>query len=193
MGIKWQCVEYARRWLFMRKGCVFGSIDGAADIWTQISNVQRVVDKQCFPLKQYPNGSPNPPINESLLIYKRSEPSMPFGHVAVIVDVLPGFIRVAEENYDAYYWSGNYSRQIPYVLINGSYYIQDDYSIFGWMSVSDNNQTKELDQITIDAIIKLNGSSPDFVCGENSIYRCLSIYHYLCIVLLYFCLSINIF
>ncbi|CAF4243962.1 unnamed protein product, partial [Adineta steineri] len=33
MGIKWQCVEYSRRWLFIRKGCVFKSIEGAADMW----------------------------------------------------------------------------------------------------------------------------------------------------------------
>ncbi|CAF0794273.1 unnamed protein product [Didymodactylos carnosus] len=153
MGMKWQCVEYARRWVFKRKGCVFDSIDQAADMWTQLDNVQRVIDKKYFPLKKYPNGSPDPPKNESLLIYKRSGVDMLSGHVSVIVDVLPGFIQVAEENYDPYYWSGNYSRQIPYVFINESYYIEDDYPIFGWMSIEDNNQTKPLDQATINAII----------------------------------------
>src|ERR1700722_6168524 len=44
MGMKWQCVEYARRWLFIRKGCVFDSVDAANDMWTQLINVQRVVD-----------------------------------------------------------------------------------------------------------------------------------------------------
>jgi glutathionylspermidine amidase/synthetase len=178
MGIKWQCVEYARRWLFIRKGCVFDSVVGAADIWTQISQVQRVVDKQCFSLKKYPNGSPNPPLNESLLIYNRSGTDFPFGHVAVIVAVLPGFIRVAEQNYYPYYWSGNYSRQIPYELINGSYYIEDYGSILGWMKIDDNNQTKPLDQTTINNIIKLNGSSPDFICSNNDIHHHFSIYYY---------------
>jgi glutathionylspermidine amidase/synthetase len=164
MGIKWQCVEYARRWLFIRKGCIFDSIDGAADMWTQLNNVQRVVDSKTFPLINYPNDSPTPPRNESLLIYQRYGTDMPFGHVSVIVDVLPNFIRVAEENYDAYYWSGNYSRQIQYVYINGSYVIQDDYPILGWMSVNDSNQTKPLDQSTISAILLLNRSSQHFVC-----------------------------
>jgi glutathionylspermidine amidase/synthetase len=117
----WQCVEYARRWLFIRKCCVFDSVVGAADIWTQIETVQRVVDGKCFNLTKYPNGSPSPPINESLLIYNRSSDDLPFGHVAVIVDVLPGFIHVAEQNYYPYYWWGNYSRQIEYVLINGTH------------------------------------------------------------------------
>ncbi len=186
MGMKWQCVEYARRWLFIRKGCVFDSIDGAADIW-DLKIVQRVVDKQCFNLIQHPNGSPSPPQNESLLIYTRSSVDMPFGHVAVIVDVLPDFIRVAEENYDAYYWSGNYSRQIPYVFKNGSYFIEDEDPIFGWMTVEDNNQTKPLDQATIDAIIKLNGTSPDFICHNNGIYHYFSISYYLFFGFLYIC------
>ena len=166
-GMKWQCVEYARRWLFIRKGCVFDSVDGAADIWTQIKQVQRVVDGKCFNLRKYPNGSPSPPINQSLLIYNRWGTDFPFGHVSVIVDVLPNFIRVAEQNYDPYYWSGNYSRQIPYALKNGSYYIETDDPLLGWMIVEDNNQTKALDQTTINAIIQLNGTSPDFICRNT--------------------------
>ena len=168
MGMKWQCVEYARRWIFTRKGCVFDSVDSAVDIWNQLTFVQRVVDNKCFSFKKYPDGSPNPPKNESLIIYKNDTKDMPFGHVAVIIDVLPNFIRVAEENYYPYYWLGNYSRQIPYGLINGSYYIQDDYPIFGWISIEDNNQTNPLDQATINDIIKLNQSAPSFVCTNNA-------------------------
>lgn len=174
-GMKWQCVEYARRWLFIRKGCVFDSIDGAKDIWN-LTIVQRVVDKKCFTLKSHPNGSPYRPQNESLLIYKGSTPDIPFGHVAVIVDVLPDAIRVAEENYNPYYWTGNYAREIPYVFRNGSYFIDDYYSIFGWMTVEDNNETKPLDQSTIDIIQKLNGTSPDFICQNNARKHYLSIF-----------------
>ncbi|CAF1420083.1 unnamed protein product [Adineta ricciae] len=150
MGIKWQCVEYARRWLFQRKGCSFASVEGAADMWTQLDEVQRVEDKRCFPLRKYPNGSPSRPANESLLIYNRSATSMPYGHVAVIVDVLSDVIRVAEENWDFYYW-------------------MDNYPIIGWMSIIDvQNQTKPLDQMSIGNILKLNGSSPDFVYKHPS-------------------------
>jgi glutathionylspermidine amidase/synthetase len=172
MGIKWQCVEYARRWLFLRKGCVFDSIDAAADMWTQLKYVQRVVDGQCFPLKKYPNGNTSRPEIGSLLIYKRSDAGMPFGHVAVIVNVLRGFIQVAEENYYPYYWSGNYSRQIPYVLRKGRYYINDDYTILGWMSVEDKrHRTVPLNQKTINEIIRLNGTAPDFNCPNKINYH----------------------
>ena len=110
-----------------------------------------------------------------MLIYHRSGTEMPYGHVAVIVDVLPGFIRVAEENYDAYYWSGNYSRQIPYTMKNGSYFIEDSYPIAGWMSMNDSDRTAPLDQNTINAIIKLNQSSPDFLCPMNDMSHSSSI------------------
>ena len=143
-GMKWQCVEYARRWLFIRKGCVFDSVDAAVDMWTQLKTIQRVVDGKCFNLKTHANGSTSPPKNESLLIYQRSQPDMPYGHVSVIVDVTATYIRVAEENYHFYYWTGNYSRQIPYSVVNGSYYLQDTYTIHGWMSVEDNNETKPI-------------------------------------------------
>ena len=170
MGIKWQCVEYVRRWLFVRKGCVFDSVVGAADMWTQLKYVQRVVDGQCFALKRHPNGSPHPPTKGSLIIYKRSNPGSPFGHVAVIVKVLPGFVRVAEENYYPYYWSGNYSRQIPYQVKKGLYSINDDDETFGWMSVEDHNhQAVPLDQATINAVIKLNETAPNFLCPNNPI------------------------
>lgn len=187
-GIKWQCVEYARRWLFMRKGCVFDSIDGAADMWTQLKTVQRVVDGRSFPLKTHPNGSPVPPRNESLLIYQRATPDMPYGHVSVIVDVLAQSIRVAEENYHFRYWPGNYSREIPYVYRNGSYYIQDDYPILGWMSVEDNNQTRPLDQNTINAIIKLNTSSTGSTYCKGNVFHSLLLPVFVFFILFFTCL-----
>lgn len=176
MGIKWQCVEYARRWLFIRKGCVFDSIDGAADMWTELSVVQRVVDGQCFSLKQHPNGSPSPPQNESLLIYPRFGEDLPYGHVAIIVDVLPGYIRVAEQNYNSHYWNRNYGRQIPYALKNGSYYIEDAYPVLGWMSTEDANLTKPLDSQTIQTIERSNQSSPTFIC-QNIVRNSGSLFH----------------
>ncbi|CAF4316958.1 unnamed protein product [Adineta steineri] len=97
---------------------------------------------------------------------------MPHGHVAVIIDVLPNSIRVAEENWDFFYWSRNYSREIPYDFINGNYYIRDNYTILGWILLDDKyNQTQPLDQSTINTIIQLNGSSPDFICRNNAIHH----------------------
>ncbi|CAF3518297.1 unnamed protein product [Rotaria socialis] len=158
-GVKWQCVEYARRWLFIRKGCTFADVYSANDMWYKLSYVEQVVDGKRFPLKTYPNGSPTKPKTESLIIYERNS-KLPFGHVAVIVDVVPGYIRVAEQNYYYYYWSNSYARQIPLAYKNGRYYIEDHDRIYGWMEVQDNNhQLKPLDAATIKIIAARNGVS----------------------------------
>lgn len=146
MGLKWQCVEYARRWTFLRKSSTFDSVRGASDIWNEIKYVERVNDKKTFPLKQHANGSPNPPTNESYLIYPVQK-DMPFGHVSVIVDVLPNAISIAEQNFYFYYWTHNYARQIPVVVRNGLYYIADgEYVVTGWMEIDDRKQLKPLEQ-----------------------------------------------
>jgi glutathionylspermidine amidase/synthetase len=145
MGLKWQCVEYARRWTYIRRSSIFESVEGANDMWNQLKYIERVSDKAQFPLRTHANGSPNPPINESYLIYQVQK-DMPYGHVAVIVDVLPNAIRVAEQNFYFYYWPYNYARQIPVEFINGLYYIKDQYEVYGWMEIDDNQELIPLEQ-----------------------------------------------
>ena len=134
MGLKWQCVEYARRWIFTEKNLVFESIQGANLIWTQLKFVERVKDGKRFPLKHHWNGSPSPPLNGTLIIYPIQN-AMPYGHVAVIVQVLPKSIRIAEQNFHFSPWKDHYAREIPMKTINGSYFVQDQYQIYGWIQI----------------------------------------------------------
>ncbi|CAF4259220.1 unnamed protein product [Rotaria sp. Silwood2] len=175
MGIKWQCVEYARRWTFLRKSSIFESVNGANDIWNQIKYIERVIDKEKFPLKKYSNGCPIRPINESYLIYPIQK-DMPYGHVAVIVDVLQNSIRIAEQNFYFNYWTKNYSREIPYQFINGLYYIQDIYDIYGWMQIDDQQQLKSLDNLTIEKIQMRNEKILDVTSSSQLTSR---IYYFL--------------
>lgn len=134
MGMKWQCVEFARRWTFIRKSSIFKSIDGAKDMWTQLKFIERVSDKKQFPLKHHPNGSPKMPSNESYLIYSQQK-DMPYGHVAIIIQVLHDKIRIAEQNYEFHQWKNNYSREISLIFKNNRYFLQDDYEILGWIQI----------------------------------------------------------
>jgi glutathionylspermidine synthase len=144
-GYKWQCVEYARRWLLIRKSCTFQSVGSAADIWKELNYVERVTDGRKFLIKSCSNGSPNKPKCESFLIYSRDKEN-PFGHIAVICEVEEDFIRVAEQNYRFHYWSDNYSRQIPMIKRDGLYYIDDCYDIYGWMEVENSDQLTPFNQ-----------------------------------------------
>ena len=158
MGVKWQCVEYARRWLFIRKGCTFRDVNTADDMWHELKYVTRVVDRKQFPIQRYSNGSPTAPKVGTLIIYQQNS-RLTVGHVAVIVNVVPGFIHIAEQNYYYDYWEHNYARRIRAEFRNGRYYIEDRFPIYGWMEVQDNNQLRPLDLSTVKAIMAQQQSS----------------------------------
>ena len=153
MGFKWQCVEFARRWLLMRKSCIFLPVPCAADMWTELKYVERITDEKQFSLKFHPNGSPNKPKHDALLIYPRNE-ELPFGHVAIICDVVDGFIRVADQNYIYYNWPDNYAREVPLIVKDNCYFIEDEDYICGWIEIIDNDELKPLDETQLHLILK---------------------------------------
>lgn len=134
-GIKWQCVEYARRWLLVNKGVVYGDVDIAADIWN-LDKVTRVKDKRAYTLSTYPNGNVTVPAVGDLLIYAKAY--LNTGHVAVVskVDTKSNTIQVIEQNFDNTKWSGDYARSIPIVKEKNKYWVLDSY-LLGWKRVSD--------------------------------------------------------
>jgi trypanothione synthetase/amidase len=150
-GYKWQCVEFARRWLLLRKTCIFRSIPSASDMWTELTHLERVTDGEQIPLIAHPNRSPTMPTRDSILIYPRSH-HLPFGHVAIITDVGPNYIRVAEQNYRFHRWSGDYARQIPIEYRNGQYFLHDTYKISGWLEIAGNEQLKPLDTDAVQVL-----------------------------------------
>ncbi|CAM4830383.1 unnamed protein product [Rotaria magnacalcarata] len=168
-GFKWQCVEFARRWLLLCKGCIFQSIGTAADMWHKLSFVERVTDGQKFHLKKYPNGSPYKPTCDTFLIYSASIQA-PYGHIAVICEVQESFICVIEQNFRFHIWSNNYSRQIPLVYRDGLYYIEDDLNIYGWMEIENNDQLRSLNESNINLILE-KYRQPKEISGLN---RCIA-------------------
>lgn len=135
-GIRWQCVEYARRWLLERRGVVFGDVDVAADLWLKVDSVTRVGDGRVLPLAAQLNGAPEPPRVGDLLIYGREY--LNTGHVAVVVavDAAAGTVAVAEQNYRNARWADGYARQIAWVRHGAEYWLLDPYLI-GWKRVVD--------------------------------------------------------
>ncbi|CAF0973228.1 unnamed protein product [Adineta steineri] len=151
-GFQWQCVEYARRWLLIRKSCIFGDVSSACDIWSNIPHIERVIDGKHFPLRTIPNGSSEPPKKDSILIYHRSR-RMPFGHVAIITDVISGYVHIAEQNNLYNYWTDGYARRVPLRFENGLYYINDPDKIYGWMEIQDDDQLEPFDESNKDKIL----------------------------------------
>ena len=160
-GYQWQCVEFARRWLLIRKTCTFKDIPSACNIWDDVPHIERVTDGQRFRLRPVANGSPEPPKKDSLLIYYRSF-RMPFGHVAVITDVTKDHVHIAEQNNLHHYWPGDYARRAPLRFQNGLYYIDDIDKLYGWMEIDDNDQLQPFDESKKDQILPQYISSKPF-------------------------------
>jgi glutathionylspermidine synthase len=152
MGFKWQCVEFARRWLLMRKSSIFPTIRHAADMWTDLKYVECITNGKQFPFQLHANGSSNRPNCNTLLIYGRND-ELPFGHVAVICDVLSDRVRIGEQNFIYEDWPGDYAREIPLVIKNDRYYIEDVDEILGWMEIVDNNELQPLNEARLDLIL----------------------------------------
>lgn len=133
-GIKWQCVEYARRWLLVNKGVVYGDVDIAADIWG-LNYVTRVKDKVKLKMETSTNGDDTLPVVGDLLIYAKAY--LKTGHVAVVVgiDEDKHTVDVAEENFKNTKWPDGYARRIPYIENNGKFWLLDGY-LLGWKHVT---------------------------------------------------------
>jgi hypothetical protein len=135
-GMPWQCVEYGRRfWAMTEPASTFGSVDGAADIWSTLTvgfylqhtpssassaSSASAEGGAAFPLLKYTNGATTvaPQVGD-LIIYPVQGGGFPFGHVAAIVGVtLPSAsatttndgdavfsIQVGEQNWDSHLWA----------------------------------------------------------------------------------------
>jgi len=99
MGYKWQCVEFARRWLYRNRGLVFEDVAMAYDIFG-LRHFRRVQDHGLVPVHAFANGSPRPPEPGCLLVWEEGGEFDVTGHVAVVTTVLPDRVRIAEQNYE---------------------------------------------------------------------------------------------
>lgn len=131
-GMKWQCVEYARRWLIENKGITFGEVEYAYHIW-DLKFGNNIKSQRPVPLHRFQNKrTKHAPQIGDLLIYSNALAIT--GHVAVIVSVERDNITIAEQNYFNRAWEGNdYARRLLLDKdANGNYRIFDD-SLMGWV------------------------------------------------------------
>lgn len=123
-GIKFQCVEFARRWLVIHYDMLFDNVDDAINIWN-LNTITRITDNKRFLFVSILNDGHTLPEVGSLLIYRKT-PIFKSGHVAVVIKVEPGIIHFAERNW-------NRSNKTVTILPNGKL---DDPEIIGWKTIS---------------------------------------------------------
>lgn len=138
MGYKWQCVEFARRWLYCNYGYVFDDVAMAYDIF-ELRQVLRLRDQAVLPLRAFRNGSQRPPEAGCMLIWQEGGEFDVTGHVAIVTEVLAGSLRFAEQNVEhARLPEGqSWSRELPLsrtaeqgFFIDAAY---PDTAVLGWV------------------------------------------------------------
>jgi hypothetical protein len=113
-GYKWQCVEYARRFMINVKGCQFGQVGPAYQIFG-LTTVESVETGAEHPFVACENGKTTAkPRAGDTLVYPYHEKLMPVGHVAVISAVGDDWVGIAEQNVDSKSWGDKpYGRTVP--------------------------------------------------------------------------------
>ena len=135
-GLRYQCVEFARRWLVHAKGVTFSEVRMAYEIF-DMPHAIRVKDEENIPWTNIPNGSSERPVPGAVLIWNEGGEFQRTGHVAIVVEVSDEWVRVAEQNVNDTYWprGQNWARQldVEYDKAKGTYFIQEvDGSVKGW-------------------------------------------------------------
>lgn len=133
-GIKWQCVEYARRWLLLNEKVIYGDVDIAADIW-HLPSVHTPDKQKTYRFKSILNGSSATLLQRGdLLIYAAAY--LGTGHVAVVleVDEKDQTLVVGEQNYSNQIWQEESAREIKFIFHDQKVWLLDPYLI-GWKRI----------------------------------------------------------
>lgn len=143
MGHKWQCVEFARRFLYLHYGAVFTDVGMAYEIFS-LRFLRKTIDDDILPLQAFANGSKQPPAVGALLIWQEGGEFKVTGHVAVITEVLEDKIRIAEQNviHTRLPAGQQWTRELPLKVTDNGYFIQDTFdntTLLGWMLQTEPN------------------------------------------------------
>ena len=102
-GIKYQCVELARRFYLIRYGLLFNEVLGAKDI-IHLHTIYNMENKRYIQWPTYLNVGL--PTIGSLLIWDITK-KFPHGDVSIVIKITQKYVEVIEQNY------GSGKRQIP--------------------------------------------------------------------------------
>jgi trypanothione synthetase/amidase len=123
-GFKYQCVEFARRWLLERKGLVLPDVNWACHIF-KLKTVKDAVTAEDVPVVAVRNGTEAKPEPDTLIIYPSSE-SNTVGHVGAITEVGDDYVCVADQNYRFHKWESSYSYKLKLEHKDGVWTVIDD-------------------------------------------------------------------
>jgi len=133
-GLKYECVEFVRRWLIIVYGITFESVDNAKDIYN-LNHFSNIFSNK-IPIKKCINGSDKISFGD-LVIWTNQGKYKEHGHVAVVVKINNNHVYIAEQNTTNEFWNRKkkYSRKLLFnnnILVDREY---PDTKIIGWIQL----------------------------------------------------------
>ena len=99
-GIKYQCVELARRYYLINYGAIIQQVENAKDLFS-VHTLRDSLTGWLFFWDGYMNISTSPrPVPGSLLIWGPCSEFPVTGHVAVVINVTRDYVYIIEQNYE---------------------------------------------------------------------------------------------
>nr|P90518.2 RecName: Full=Glutathionylspermidine synthase [Crithidia fasciculata]AAC48361.2 glutathionylspermidine synthetase [Crithidia fasciculata] len=138
MGVKWQCVEFVRRYLASRKAVWMTSLCTAEEVWREENLFVDVRDGRPVEVVRTPNKSTGPAPAVADIVVWGEGPETPFGHVAIVTEVCASCVRVAEQNQGFEKWPEDvpFSREIAMrTTESGEVELLDEDPLLGWVTV----------------------------------------------------------
>ncbi len=124
-GLKWQCVEYVKRFYHQKYGHKMPNSYGHAKEFFN-KNLGDIAYNPDRGLMQYKNVRYDKPQVNDILVYD-SYKTNPFGHIGIISEVGPDYIMLVQQNV------GKKTRQkLKLVEYNGIYTVAD-FDVLGWL------------------------------------------------------------
>ncbi|HKJ24342.1 MAG TPA: bifunctional glutathionylspermidine amidase/synthase [Myxococcota bacterium] len=158
MGHKWQCVEFARRWLYENRGWVFDDVGMAYEIF-DLRSIRDVRNHVRLPMRAFRNGARRRPEPGCLLVWDEGGEFEHTGHVAIVVEVTPDAVRFAEQNLDHRPWpeGQTWSREIRATRSpTGEFWLESsfaDATILGWViQTDDDTEAEPLEEVDPDLL-----------------------------------------
>jgi glutathionylspermidine amidase/synthetase len=142
-GVKYQCVEFSRRWLIHSYGLTYGDVGMAYEIF-DLPYAIRIKDRAQIPWQNIRNGQTPRPVPGSVLIWEEGGEFSGTGHVAIVTEVSDHWIRVAEQNVNDTFWpeGRDYARELKVDSdpVSGNYFIHETLwaqggRILGWKNL----------------------------------------------------------
>jgi glutathionylspermidine amidase/synthetase len=128
-GLRWQCVEFARRYLIINYGITFNQIANAHEIFKLTNFENLLTNSKIQPIYKHLNGCKILPKVGSLLVWNDLIDKNATGHVAIITKIsIPNYIEVCEQNWH----TDKLNRRIK-ILYTNRFYILDKHLI-GWIN-----------------------------------------------------------